>query len=504
MVRAWNEPFTMYGLVAQSVDVAPDRSWIEFHLDPSAKFHDGHPITSDDVVFSYKSLMQYGRPNQRRIYKLIKTVTTKDSHTIRFDFGPGFDRETVMILSNMPVLPKHYWQGKDFSKTTLTPPMSSGPYQITSVQPGQRVVFDRVTDYWAKDKPVNHGLYNFGQLRYDFFRDDRAALQSLASNQIDLRKEYSAVAWQRNYNFTAVQSGEIVKKTFKNGRPMRARFLVYNMRRPQFSDIRVREALAYAFDFEWINKNLFLGTQTRLSSIYMNSELADQSADKFVAPKTDGTGIAGMRNNLRHAIELLQQAGWTLQNGVLLDKNNRPFAFEILLNDPTDEKIALEYTRALQHIGIQAHVRTVDSAQYIGRLSQFDFDMTLTFWRNSLSPGTEQAVYWGSVAADQQGSFNYSGVRSPDIDRHISELTTAKTRADLVKAAQQLDHAVMKQWIGVPLFDTADDMVAIRQNITIPDRTPLYGPVIESWWYSAPKSGKEDSKDSSSQSDAVQ
>ena len=465
MTRGWNEAFTMYGLVAKSVTVPEQRDWIEFHLDPEARFCDGHPITTKDVAFSYKSLMQIGRPNQRRVYKLVKDVIIKNDHDIRFVMGPGYDRETVMILAGMPVLPAHYWAAHDVSKTTLIPPLGSGPYRISAVDPGRRVVFERVKDYWAKDKPVAIGLNNFDRLRYDFFRDDNVALQAMAAGQVDLRREWNAITWQRDYTFKAIDDGSIKKEEFDNGRPVRAKFFVYNMRRPPFDDLRVRQALAYAFDFEWLNKNLFLNTQTRIDSLFMNSELADRATDKFQPPVNDTR--KALRENLRHATDLLKQAGWELHQGVMT-KDGKPMNFEILLNDPSDEKIALHFARMLKHIGIDTNIRTVDTTQYIGRLSQFDFDMTVNFWRNSLSPGTEQAVYWGSAAADTQGSFNYSGLKSTAVDAWIARLTRATSRDALVKAAQNLDHEVMKQWIGVPLYDALSDRVAYQAGIRHP------------------------------------
>lgn len=493
MVRAWNEPFTMYGLVAQSVVVPAKRNWIEFRLDPAARFHDGHPVTAKDVAFSYQSLMQYGRPNQRRVYKLVSKVTIRNEHTIRFDLGEGHDRETVMILAGMPIIPAHYWGKRDFSKTTLKPPLGSGPYKIKTVDPGRRVEFARVDDYWAKDKPVNRGLYNFDTLRYDFFRDDNVALQAMAAGQVDLRREWNAVAWKRDYTFNAIADGTIVKEEFRNGRPARAKFLVYNMRREPFNDLRVRKALAYAFDFEWLNRNLFLDTQQRVNSLFMNSELADQGPDKIALPVNKTR--EDMRKHLRQATAWLAEAGWQLQDGVMR-RNGQPFKFEILLNDPNDEKIALAFARTLRRIGIATTIRTVDTTQYIGRLSQFDFDMTINFWRNSLSPGTEQAVYWGSLAADSEGSFNYSGLKSGAVDRQIDALTTATSREGLVRAARGLDHAVMAQWIGVPLYDAVLDRVAYRRGIRHPGVTPLYGPVIESWWYDGQKSAKPEDMDS--------
>ncbi len=492
MTRAWNEPFTLYGLVAEKVTVPPDRSSITFHINPKAIFHDGKPVTTEDVKFSFEVLKKHGRPNQRRIYKLVKNIAIKDKHTIRLDLGEGHDRETVMILAMMPVIPKHYWADRDFGKTTLEPPLGGGPYKIADVKPGQRVIFERVENYWAADLPVARGLYNFDRLQYDFFRDDKAALQALAAGQADLRREWSAVAWKRDYNFAAVRSGNIIKEDFKNGRPARARFFAYNMRRPMFQDIRVRKALAYAFDFEWLNKSIFLDTQTRVDSIFMNSELAAPQKPKL--PKTDGSGLAGLRANLRVADDLLGKAGYTVKDGLRMTPDGKPLVFEILLNDPADEKVALEYARALDRLGIKVAVRTVDTAQYIGRMSQFDFDMTLAMWRNSLSPGTEQAVYWGSAAADQQGSFNYSGLKSKKIDALIARLTGAETREGLVRAAQELDRAVMAAWIGVPLFDAVGDRVAYRKGIARPETTPLYGPSLESWWREAASSGKEDGK----------
>jgi microcin C transport system substrate-binding protein len=491
MVRGWDEPFTLYGLIAKEVVLPTERNWIEFHLDHDAKFQDGHRITAEDVVFSYESLKAHGRPNQRRIYKLVSKVTTKDNDTVRFEFGPGHDRETALILAGMPVLPKHFWETRDFSKTTLKPTLGSGAYKIKSVDPGRRVMLERDRSYWAKDKPAVKGNYNFDTLQYDFYRDDNVALQALSAGQVDLRREWSAVRWKRDYTFNVVRDGTFKMQQFTNGRPARARFLVYNMRRPVFNDVLVRRALAYMFDFEWLNKNLFMGTQTRVNGLFMNSELASPTPPDL--PRTDGNGMKGLRNNMRMATDLLTRAGYEVKNNIMTHKETgKPLSFEILLNDPADEKVALEFARNLSRIGVKANVRTVDTTQYIGRLTQFDYDMTMNFWRNTLSPGTEQAVYWGSAAADNQGSFNYAGLKSPQVDVLIGQLTSALTRANLVRAAQGLDKAVMEQWPGIPMFDAPEDRIAYRSSLRFPEKTPLYGPVIESWWYSAPKSDMKD------------
>jgi ABC-type oligopeptide transport system substrate-binding subunit len=491
MTRGWGEPYTMYGLVAKQVILPKERNWIIYLLDPKARFNDGHPVTAQDVAFSFEALKKSGRPNQRRIYSLVNKVTIVNPHKIRFDFGQGYDRETAFILSNMPVLPKHYWQGKDFSKTTLKPPIGSGPYRIGKIDIGRQITFKRNKDYWAKDNAVNRGLYNFDTIQFNFFRDQNILLQSIAAGQVDLHRETSAVAWKRDYHFKAIDEGALKKYELKNGRPLRAKFMVYNMRRPIFSDIRVRQALAYLFDFEWLNKNLFFDTQVRINSLFMNTELASPSPVKL--PKTDGSGLAGMREPMRQANILLEQAGYRLQNGVMTNqKTGQALTFEILLNDSNDEKIALAFVRNLQRLGIVATIRTVDTTQYIGRLTQFDFDMTINAWRNSLSPGTEQSVYWGSQAAGQQGSFNYSGLASPKVDKLIKRLTNVSSRSEWVQAAQALDHAVMAQWIGIPLFDAKNDRFIALKNISFPEKTSLYGTVLESWWYSDAKSDKRD------------
>ncbi|HEY1095939.1 MAG TPA: extracellular solute-binding protein, partial [Alphaproteobacteria bacterium] len=420
MQRAWNEPFTLYGLVAQSIRVAPDRSWIIFYLNPKARFHDGQPVTAKDVAFTIDALRTNGRPNQRAVFKLIKKVTEIDKRTVRVDFAPGFNRETVMIVAKMPVLPAHYWVSRDFSKTTLKAPVGGGPYKITKVDPGRRIIYERVKDYWAKDLPINVGQYNFDKIIYDYYRDDHIALQAFGSGAYDLRIESSPLIWKRNYNFTAIDNGTIIKKDVATQRPQWARFLIFNLRRPPFDDMRVRQALILAFDFEWINKALFQNAYKRTESLFPNSPLAHQGVaspaekqllapylsglpkdvlDAYHAPQTDGKGVEGLRANLRQAVTLLQEAGWQWKDGRMVDAKGNPFKFEILINDSLDERIALEYSRALRRIGITVSLRTVDTAQYIGRLSDFDFDATFNLWKNSLSPGTEQGVFWGSRAA---------------------------------------------------------------------------------------------------------
>ncbi len=506
MQRAWNEPFTLYGLVAEKIRVADDRSWIIFYLNPWARFHNGQPIRSDDVANTIQLLKQYGRPNQRAVFKLIKSVQVMDTHTIRVDFAPGFNRETVMIVAKMPILSKEYWAQHDFSKTTLTPPLGSGPYKIAKIEPGRQIVYERVKDYWAKNLPLNRGLYNFDRISYDYYRDDRIALQAFGSGSYDLRIENSPLTWARDYNFTGVQNGQIIKDDFKNGRPQWARFIVFNMRRAPFDDVRVRQALIFAFDFEWINRTLFQNAYKRLDSVFANSVLAQHGvasqpeqalltpysrqlpADIFQPyqpPQTDGNPNA-LRNNLKAAVTLLQSAGWTWDHGQMV-KSGKPLAFEILINDANDERIALEYARALKRIGITVTLHTAETAQYMGRISDFDFDTTFMLWKNTLSPGTEQGVYWGSRAANTPGSFNYSGLTSPAVDHVITQLTTTTDYADLITAARALDRVIMHAAIGIPLYYAPVDMVAYRKTLAHPAITPIFGPIIESWWQNPAK-----------------
>lgn len=484
MKRVWDEPFSLYGVVAKQVAIAPDRSGITFYLDPRAVFHDGHPILAEDVVFTHEILKKHGRPNTRRIYKLVEDITVHDDRTLTMTFGEGYDQETVLIIAKMIVMPKHYWEqeGRDFSKTTLEPPLGSGPYKITDFEQGRQITYQRVEDFWAVNHPVNVGHYNFDTLIYDYYRDEGIALQAFESGAFDLQREWTAHRWARDYNFKAVETGEIIKGQFKHGRPGWARFFIYNTRRPIFQDVRLRKALGYAFDFEWVNKNLFNGAYERMNSIFANSDLA-ASDPVFTLPKTDGSGPKGIRNNLKKAQELLKEAGWDLVDGQMTNlATGQVLTFEILLGNPAQERLALEFSRNLKRLGIVVDVRTVDSAQYIRRLQDYDFDMTINHWKNSLSPGTEQAVYWGSGSADLPGGLNYAGVKDKRIDALVADLTLAKTREELRQVTQALDRLIMSNWYGIPLYYTGYDYIAYRSDIAHPEVTPLYGPVVETWW----------------------
>lgn len=502
--RSWDEPFTLYGLVAGTVSVPEDRSWVEFSLRPEARWHDGRPMTVEDVLFSWRVLKEQGAPRYRLYYRKVASAVKTGARSVRFAFEPGTDREMPLIMGLMPILPEHWWQGRTFDRTSLAPPLGSGPYRVSRVDPGRSVTFRRVEDYWGRNLPVNRGFYNFDEIRYDYYRDEAVSLEAFKAGAYDFRRETDPARWAVAYTGPAFEDDRIRLETFPHSRPEPARALVFNTRRPPFDDRRVREALGLALDFEWMNRSLFHGAYERTASFYPNSELAARGRPSaaelkllepwravlpaelfegpFRPPRTDGTGPPGLRANLRKAAALLAKAGWTLHDGRMVDETGRPLSFEILLVDPSDERVALEFGRGLRRLGIEARVRTVDSAQYRARLDDYDFDMTANFWASTLSPGNEQALYWSSDAAGRRGSRNYAGVRSPAIDALIAEITAARTREALVTAVRALDRVLSWGYYVVPLYHLGEDRIAYRSRLRHPGKIPLYGPVMETWW----------------------
>jgi microcin C transport system substrate-binding protein len=514
MQRSWDEPFSLYGLIAESITVPDDRSWVEFTLRPNARWHDGVAITPDDVLFSWRTLRDQGRPNHRSYYGKVAHAERTGERTVRFTFkasakasadpeAPG-DREMPLIMGLMPILPEHAWKGREFDRTTLEPPLGSGPYRVARFEPGRTIIYERVPDYWGRDLPVNRGQYNFAEIRYDYYRDDGVALEAFKADAYDFRRETDPTKWATGYDFPAARDGRVKVELLPHGRPEPMRALIFNTRRPQFADRTVREALSYALDFEWMNRTLFHGAYRRTASYYPNSELAASGSPSpaelavleplradlpgqvfgpaYVPPSTDGSGPAGLRVNLRKAQELLASAGWTVRDGVLRNAAGAAFEFEILLVSSADEKVALEFARALQRIGVTAKVRTVDSAQYQARLEGFDFDMTLNRWTSTLSPGNEQTYYWGSEAADWQGSRNYAGIRSPAVDALAGSLAAAVDRDDLVTRVRALDRALTWGFYAIPLYHLTADHVAYWSRLKRPAVTPVYGMVIDTWW----------------------
>lgn len=483
MARVWDEPFTMYPMIAEKVSVPADRSSITFYLNPKARFHDGSPITADDVKFTYETLKEFGRPNMRRIYKLISKVEMPDQRTIKFSLGEGYDRETVMILALMPVLSQTYWTGKNFDETTLTPFLSNGAYKIKTVEVGRRVIYERVQDYWAADLLPNKGLYNFDTVIYDFYRDDSVAFESFKSGDLNLRREWDAGLWQSGYDFPALTQGKAVKDALTHGRPDRVRGFIFNTRREPFKDIRVRQALTLMFDFEWVNKNLYHGQYGRINSYFPNTDLAA----KDTPPPVQNATTEQKRENMRKADALLKEAGWIVKNGVRVnEKTGKALTFEIMLDAPENEKIALSFVRSLKRMGITPSVRVLDAAAFLRNLNAYDFDMTLYFWMSTLSPGTEQYLYWSCEAADSPSRWNYAGICDKNIDLLSKSIATAKTRNELVEKVQALDKALMAGTYMIPLYYNAKDYVAYWKPLAHPETMPLYGTVLETWWMNAP------------------
>lgn len=504
MVGSADEPFSEYGLIAESVEVPEDRASVTFTLRPQAKFHDGSPITADDVLFSFDALKTKGSPNYRFYYASVTKAEKLGERQVKFSFTNGDNRELPLIVGQMPVLSKKYWQDRDFTATTLEIPVGSGPYRVERFEPGRFIVYRRDANYWGQDLAVNRGSYNFERMRYDYYRDTTVALEAFKSGSYDWRLENSAKNWATGYNSPALTKGLIKKETFAHQRPAGMQGFVYNLRRPLFQDPKVRQALAYALDFEWSNRNLFHDQYTRTRSYFDNSELAarDLPSPEELAvleplraqlpPEVFTTAYqpptakddAGLRANFQAALGLLQEVGWEFRNRKLINaKTGQPFRFELLMDDPASwERVALPFARNLERLGIEMTVRAVDSAQYENRLRAFDFDMIVNVWGQSQSPGNEQREFWGSAAADQAGSRNLAGLKNPAVDRLIEQVIAAPDRASLVTRVRALDRALQWNFLVIPHWHLPYDRIAFWNKFSYPTITPMQGTRLEAWW----------------------
>jgi peptide/nickel transport system substrate-binding protein len=504
MARGYDEPFTLYGLLARTVETDDARSYVTFTLDPAAHFSDGAPVTADDVVFSWQLLRDHGRPNHRTYYSKVAKAEIIDPRTVRFDFADTGDRELPLILGLMPVLPKHAIDTATFENSTLAKPIGSGPYVVADVNAGRSVTFKRDPNYWGRNLPINRGLWNFDEVRFDFYRDGNAYFEAFKAGLYDLRAETDPTRWQTGYDFPAARDGGVAKETFPSGLPKFASDYVFNTRRPIFADIRVRQAIALLFDFQWINRNFFYNLYRRSASYFDDSELstyhrpADEKERALLAPYpdavradmldgtwsppvTDGSGYD--RATLRQALGLLEAAGYAIEGTKLRNlATGRRFAFEIMVTNRDDERLALAFSTMLARAGITMQVRLVDDVQYQERLSSFDFDMIEYRWEQSLSPGNEQSFYFGAAAAGQDGSRNYMGAKSPAAGAMIAALLAARDRPDFVAAVRALDRVLISGCYVVPLFYLPDQWVARWTSIEHPARTSLYGYLPETWW----------------------
>lgn len=504
MIRSLDEPFTVYGLVAQSAEMPDDRSSIAFNLDPRARFSDGHPLTAEDVRFTFELLRKHGKPFHRSSFAQVKAVHVESPHRIRFDLAGANDRELPLIIAMMPIFAAHATNAENFANTALAPPIGSGPYAITEVKPGERIVLKRRKDYWAADLPITQGLYNFDEIRYDFYRDANSLFEAFKAGLYDYRIEGDPSRWATGYDIPAVRSGRIVREALPIRLPKGMSGFVFNTRRPLFQDPKVREALGYVFDFEWVNRNLFFGLLTRSDSYFAGSELsstgrpADERERMLLAPFPDAVrddilegrwapvssdGSGRDRDMARRALSLLDEAGWKLDGNVLRkDVSGEPFAFELLVNSRQQERLALNFAQSLGRIGILVRVRLVDDVQYWRRLAQFDFDMVQWVWPASASPGNEQRNRWSSAAALRSGSLNYAGAASPAVDRMIDALLEAESRDDFVSAVRALDRVLLSGFYVVPLFYVGEQWVAHDSALERPERVPLSGASIDVWW----------------------
>ena len=507
MRRVWDEAFSLYGLIAEFVEMPDDRSSITFYLNPNATFHDGSQITREDVLFSLETFQTKGTPNQKKTYGKVITTELIGNNGIKMNFINNEDKELPLIVAGfLPIIPKKFYENLDVTKTFLDIPLGSGPYTIDSLDPGRQIKYKRVEDYWAKDLPVNKGLYNFDTIIYDYYKDSNVLVEAFKVGEYDFRREYNVKRWLTEYGFNAVDTGEVVLKEMNNDRPVGMNGLVLNTRRDLFKNRNVRLALSYAYDHEWINKTIYQNAYVRTDSYFDNSPLASSGlpsdkelellnpwknqlpaevfSETFSPPKTDGSG--NDRKNLLMAKEILEKEGWFIENGKLI-KNGEEFKFEFLIVSPSDEKIALAFQSNLKKLGITMDVRTVDSSQYQARLLNYDFDMIKRYWGVSLSPGNEQQFYWGSEVGKKDGSRNYSGINSPVIDALIEKLISANDRIELLTAIHALDRVLLWGHYVIPLYHSNKDRIAYWDFFEYPDKIPLYGIVIESWWINKDK-----------------
>ena len=503
MGRNSDEAFSLYGLLAESIDVSDDRQTFKFKIRPEAKFSDGTPVTAADVVFSMETLRDKGRPNYKNSYSKVTKVETPDDQTVIFHQDAG-DRELPLIVGVMPILPKHAWEGKAFDETSLDPIIGSGPYVIAEVKVGESITYKKNPGYWGKSLAITKGLWNFDTVRFDYYRDANAAFEAFKKGDADVRTESDPVRWTTGYDFPAVKEGKVTLEKVVQRSPAPASGFALNTRRKIFEDARVREALILAFDFEWANANLFSNLYQRTYGYYGGSELssrgkaideaekavlgaaaanlrADFQDGSYALPVSDGSGHD--RKQLKKAVDLLASAGWTVRDEGLVNGAGEPFAFTISIQNKDQEKIALHYQRTLQQIGIKADVRIVDPAQFSSLQKTYDFDMIPATWFNSLSPGNEQKFYFGSDGKTMEGTRNYPGIADPAVDAAIATLLTAKGHEEFSVAVRALDRLLVSGFYIIPFYDAGGQWVARWNTIGRPEKQPLPGFEATTLWH---------------------
>ena len=505
MQNAWDEPFTLYGILAESIEMAEDRSRVTFNLRPEAKWADGEPVTAEDVVWTFETLKEKGQPFFKAYYGDVASVAAGNERRVSFEFAVAGNKELPLIIAEIAILPKHFWESKEFDQTSLDAPLGSGPYTVASVEGGRSITYERDPNWWGKDLPFFQGFYNFDRVTYDYYRDANVALEGFLAGEFDIRAENTAKLWANAYDVPAVDEGRLIKDEIENARPSGMQGFVFNTRRPVFADVAVRKALNYAFDFEWSNKQFAFGVYKRTDSYFENSELASNGlpegeelallepfrgqisdtvfTEAFSNPVTDGSG--NNRRNLRAAMQILDEAGWVLGADGVRVKDGVRLEFEILDNNPQFERWVLPFIQNLERIGAKASFRVVDSAQYQNRMTAFDYDMTISVFGQSNSPGNEQRDYWSSAKADVEGSRNVIGVSDPAVDALIEQLIVADSREDLVTHVRALDRVLLHGHYVIPMWHYNIWRIARWEHIQRPEVLSGITPLIEETWWAS-------------------
>ena len=503
LARGIDEPFSLYGLIAESIELPDDRSEVTFNLNPKARFSDGKPVTATDVLFSFENLRDKGRPNHRSYFKKVVKTERLSDLKVRFVFEDGGDHELPLILGVMPILASHVLTSETFEQTSLAPFIGSGPYTMALIDAGRSITYARNPNYWGRDLPVNQGRYNFDELRYEYFRDDNVMFEAFKNGDLDVRFEDNPALWSQGYDFPAVRDGRIVKAELATQQPAGMQALVFNTRRPLFANRAVRQALIQLFDFEYVNRSLFNGLYKRTESFFERSMLssvgrpADEEELRLLAPfagsvdpdvlsgksrmpTTDGSGRN--RVNLQKALQILTDAGFKTVNGQLINPATaRPVAFEMLVNS-AQQRLLSGFVADLSRIGIAMSIRQVDSAQYQARLRTYDYDMIQTSWGSSLSPGNEQLFRWSGAVGRQDGSFNFAGVDNPAADAMISAMLAAQTPQAFQSAVRALDRVLLSGDYVIPLYHVPRYWIAHSSRIKYPEQVPIVGLLFDTWW----------------------
>jgi len=506
MARAMDEPDAQYGLVAESVEMPADRSWILFSLRPEARWHDGSPLTAEDVAFTFETLVAKGHPRYRLALAGVASVEIIDRRRIRFAFKPDAHRDLALQIAGLPVISKSYYQNVRFAETTVMPPLGSGPYRVSEVEIGRFIVFERDPTYWGRDLPVNRGRYNFDRIRVDYYRDRGVAFEAFMAGEYDYREEFHSRRWATQYDKPPVRDGRVVRETVIDRRPSGVQAFFFNLRRKKFQDRRVRRAIDLAFDFEWTNSHLFFDLYRRINSMFENSPLAAEGppgaaelallepwrgqvpAEVFTAayraPTSDGSG--DNRDNLLAAAALLREAGWTVRQDGLVDASGKPLTIEFLISQASFKRIIGPYLRNLRRLGIDGRIRIVDAANFQQRRQRFDFDVIMLRYGQPLTPGIEQRNYYGSAAADLPGTLNYAGIKDPAVDALIDRVVAAKDRPAMEAAVRALDRVLMWNYFIVPHWYKGTHNIAFWDKFGRPGTRADYDVgVLDTWWYDA-------------------